>query len=214
MKPRFSSGLLDRAVQKRDAWLFVCALEGEETGEEFIYFQALERNRLVDCTRVKIHLLPGAGDSSPEHVFERIAAFHEEYVPRTDRDQCWLVLDRDRWTTDSLATVAKKAHHQGYLLAVSNPCFELWLLLHETGDLGFLEDVHPAKRSQATKRKIGELRAAISDRLPITLEGIHMARKLARVLDIRPRERWPNKTGTRVYRLIDALVSAGVLASS
>ncbi len=42
------------------------------------------------------------------------------------------MIDRDKqsWTVEEIAEVAQVCYQKGYYLAVSNPCFELWLLLH------------------------------------------------------------------------------------
>lgn len=46
-------------------------------------------------------------------------------------DELWLVIDKDRWTDAMLSHVAKECAQDDYLhVAMSNPCFELWLLLH------------------------------------------------------------------------------------
>lgn len=212
MKKKSTSGLLVRPTQRRDAWLFVLALEGEEAGSEFKYFRALEGSAL-DGARVRLHPLPAdpdVHDSAPEKVLARLRGFLAKYEPRTDRDQFWLVLDVDTWPVEALGAVAQEAARAGYRLAVSNPCFELWLVLHETDDLGFLSGFGPSKRSGVTKRRIGELcPQGIVDVAPAKLWA---ARARAHALDARSDERWPNDTGTHVYRLIDALADAGALA--
>ena len=40
------------------------------------------------------------------------------------------MLDVDRWGDAKLSEIGRLCHQKGYALAVSNPCFELWLLLH------------------------------------------------------------------------------------
>ena len=51
----------------------------------------------------------------------------EEKFELNDDDQFWVVIDKDR---NDLQTVSKKVKRKGYCLAESNPCFEIWLLLH------------------------------------------------------------------------------------
>jgi hypothetical protein len=212
VKKRSTSGLLVRPTQRRDAWLFVLALEGERTGAEYKYFRALEDGAL-DGSRVRLHPLPtdpAVHDSAPEKVLARLRGFLEKYEPRTDRDQYWLVLDVDTWPVEALGVVAQEAARAGYRLAISNPCFEVWLVLHETEDLGFLAGFGPPKRSGATKRRLGELcPQGITE---VLAAKCWTARARAHALDTRRDERWPNDTGTHVYRLIDAFADAGALA--
>lgn len=50
------------------------------------------------------------------------------HVAGTDEfDQVWCVIDVDEFKLDDVARIAAE---RGVRLAVSNPCFELWLLLH------------------------------------------------------------------------------------
>ena len=212
MKPARSSGLLDRTVQQRDARLFVIAVEGEGSGEEFRYFSELERLRLVDRKRLKLLLLtadPERHHSAPAHVLERLDEHCQRHKMRQQYDQHWLVLDVDSWSERTLADVTQKGIQRGYRLAISNPCFELWLLLHETDELGFLARYGPTKRSNATKRRVGELRT--QGALALSRDTIWLARARAFALDPGTGERWPAATGTHMFRLIDALADAGAL---
>lgn len=212
MRPIRSSGLIDRVVQQRDARVFVIAVEGERGGEEHVYFTGLEERRLVDRKRVKLVSLtadPEFHDSAPAHVLARADEHCKRFRMRDGLDQLWLVFDVDTWKEEMLASVAREALQRGYHLAVSNPCFEIWLVLHETDDLAFLSGYGPPKRSEATKRHLRELRAQGS-RI-ITSEHIWQARLRACELDSDARERWPMSTGTHVYRLIDALADAQAL---
>jgi hypothetical protein len=47
-------------------------------------------------------------------------------------DELWMVVDRDfkSWTVRELSESRQLCSQKGYSLALSNPCFELWLLLH------------------------------------------------------------------------------------
>ena len=54
--------------------------------------------------------------------------------PYSEYDEHWLLLDTDHWFTGShrentMRTISE-ARKEGFIVALSNPCFELWLLLH------------------------------------------------------------------------------------
>ena len=80
---------------------------------------------------------PGAG--VPYTIAEKAAdrARQLGLVPRShrkknsyeDRDEVWAVFDRDEHPHFDAAVELCKAHHIG--VGRSNPCFELWLILHE-----------------------------------------------------------------------------------
>lgn len=212
MRPRWTSGLLERTIQRRDARLFVIAVEGEESGEEYRYFRALEERRIVDRYRVKLHILPADAqrhDSSPQSVLDRLLAFRDKYHARPDLDEHWLVLDVDTWKEHTLASICRGADRGSYHVAVSNPCFEVWLLCHAESDLAALGELAKPRRSEAAKRALGRVREA--SRLLLSAEALRAALGRAAVLD-KPEALWPECPGTRVYRLIESLAQAGLLA--
>ncbi len=51
-----------------------------------------------------------------------------------DEDELWICIDADHWIRGShqreLAEVLRQCRSNGYGVAISNPCFEVWLLLH------------------------------------------------------------------------------------
>ena len=56
--------------------------------------------------------------------------YKEQYALEAD-DELWLVIDKDRWTEAMLSRVATECAQDEYMhMALSNPCIELWLLLH------------------------------------------------------------------------------------
>ena len=60
-----------------------------------------------------------------------------------DFDEVWCVVDVDEFDLSSTFQVARRS---GVKLAVSNPCFELWLLLHHEDYHGRLEQCAAAYR--------------------------------------------------------------------
>ena len=53
----------------------------------------------------------------------------DEFVPELG-DALWCVFDRDDNTNEQLEKARIEAQKNGYQIAFSNPCFELWFLLH------------------------------------------------------------------------------------
>ena len=117
-------GLLPRKEYVRDAKLFVLATEGTDTEKQ--YFEGL-----FGSSKVKIEVLDTGttGLSSPGHVLKRLSDFEDKYELDAN-DEPWLVIDVDHHRPDSLSQVCQEATQKGFQLAVSNPCFELWLRLH------------------------------------------------------------------------------------
>jgi len=189
---------LDRAAQHRDARLFVVAVEGEETERQ--YFGHLAIKEIVPPSKVKIHVIPTVeGRSAPEHVLKRLDDFQVNVKPL---DEQWLVIDVDRFGASKLASVYREAVAKGYQLAISNPCFEWWLLLHFT-------EAPRATTSQACEPELRRLLGSfnksrlIADRY--TRDNVALAVERARARDQEP-ARWPVQVGSHVYRLVTRLL--------
>jgi len=115
---------IDRSSEyHRDTRLLIIATEGRLTEKQYF---AQFHNR-----RVQVKVIPTGEDnkSSPEYVLERLKNFRKEYELE-ENDELWLMIDVDRWKNKKLSSVTKEAKASGFQLAVSNPCFETWLLCH------------------------------------------------------------------------------------
>ena len=71
---------------------------------------------------------------SPDHVLTRLDDYVKEFE-LTEDDERWLMLDTDHWVEPNHIAnfnhVCTQATQKGFKLC-SNPCFEIWLLLHLT----------------------------------------------------------------------------------
>ena len=108
--------------------LIVC--EGKQT--EPNYFNkfrerllALKKNRTED---IVIDILP-AKHPAAKHVFDDARQKKESITPRYS--EVWCVFDKDKNIDDLYnQLIAKRAKEESIHIAYSNPCFELWFLLH------------------------------------------------------------------------------------
>ena len=188
---------LDRAQEHvRDTRLIIIAAEGRDTERQYF--------AMFRSTRVQVKILP-AGDnnlSAPEHVLKRLRSFRDEYE-LGDNDSLWLMIDVDRWGNDKLAQVAREAKPVGFGLAISNPCFEVWLLYHFTADIpdtARCDHVEAALR-QATGSGYNKSKLRPERFWP----HLRLALERAEDCDPSPKGRWPSGIGSHVYRVIRAL---------
>ena len=214
-----SSLMRERREAFRDARLIVIAAEGKDT--ERIYFKALAKE--YTNPRVHVHILERHDDeinnSSPEHVLKQLDDYKNQYELEAD-DELWLVVDRDRWTDAMLSRVATACAQDGYMrMALSNPCIELWLLLH----LVDVTALPPAEQQlwMENRRKSKHADPYLKVRLRQELGAYHesnydaqmlvghveTAIKRARFLDKNPADRWPQTLGTRVYLLAESVMN-------
>ena len=102
----------------------VVATEGKVTEPE--YLRAF--NRLYENPSAQIALIPVGGD--PRTVVERAIEEKEKskHDPLAKHDTYWAMFDRD--SHPRYEEARNLARGNGILLATSNPCFELWGVLH------------------------------------------------------------------------------------
>lgn len=115
-----------RAGFKRTKRLYVVSTEGAQT--EPIYLQEFRPSR--DSTfRLKILGSP-AHKSHPVDVVQRLLDFERRERPGEDTEY-WAIIDRNAWTLTDLSIAYELTHDRpSYNIAMSYPCFELWLWLH------------------------------------------------------------------------------------
>jgi hypothetical protein len=185
---------IDRKVEHlRDTRLVVIATEGKNTEEQ--YFSQFR------STRVQVKVLPTGDDnrSSPERVLQRLQSFKQEFELAED-DQLWLMVDVDAWGYDKLKQVAREARSSGFLLAVSNPCFEVWLLFHHCGAISAADKCSTIESQ--LRDSLGGSYNKSKLRLEQFIPHVEQAVMRARDADEHPNARWPLTTGTHVYQIV------------
>ena len=190
------TSLVPRPQFVRDARLFVIATEGQETEKQ--YFS------LFQNTRVQVKVLSTGPDglSAPKHVLERLVHFQQE-AQLGDEDELWLMVDVDRQRGQFLDEVTQIARESGCHLAISNPCFELWLLLH------FAETDPADTDCQSLEKRLQELLDGYNKtKLKLSHYRPHIADAVSRAksLEHRPNLRWPHFPGTHVYKVVEKLL--------
>jgi len=188
---KFQRPLGERRYRK----MFILATEGVMTEPQyFALFNNQKSVIYVNCLRAK-------HDSSPVQVLKRMEEhLKQQGIKKTD--EAWLVVDKDQWTDSQLAELdrwAKKAANYG--MALSNPKFEYWLLLHfEDG-----KNVCSKTCTQKLKKYLPDYDKAIDIR-KISTGMINDAVRRAKKRDNPPCEDWPRGTGSTVYRLVEKIL--------
>lgn len=214
-----NSLIRERREAFRDARLIVIASEGKDT--ERIYFKALAKE--YTNPRVHVHILERSDDeqnsSSPEHVLKQLNDYKGHYELESD-DELWLVVDRDRWTEAMLSRVATECAQNNFMhVALSNPCIELWLLLHlvdatlltsEEEQL-WMDNRRKSKNADPylkvrLRQEMGSYHESSYD-AKMLIEHVDVAIARAEALDKNPADRWPQTLGTRVYLLAESVMN-------
>ncbi len=189
----------------RDASLIVIA--SEDTYGVAAYFSRFQPRR------VQFRVLPTEGGrSAPEHIVTRLDAFRSEFH-LDDNDRLWYCGDIDHWASGdhlpNLVRVLQHCRQAGYQVALSNPCFELWLLLH------FMPLPEGMNTCQIVCGTLSAVARGYSKHLgcgvPITAEMIRNAIERATQLD-NTSEEIPGTPTTRIYRILSELIARDSIA--
>ena len=159
------------------------------------YFEIIDKLTVTN----HIELIQGSSNSSPRHVLERM----KDRLAKgnlKDSDEAWVVVDKDNWTDEQLRALYEWGKSsKNYGLAVSNPAFEFWLLLHfeEGNDTRSLDDC-----KNRLKRYVPKYNKEINEK-KITIKQVNDAIRRAQVRHNLPCKDWPRYPGrTTVYRLV------------
>lgn len=175
--------------------IFIGIEGGSEDSREARYFDIFNEEDI----KLQFKVIPCEENrSSPQHVFNHLKKEIKK-EPLRDDDEIWVVIDVDRYQ-EHLPELARLCVDAGFKLAVSNPCFEFWLLLH----------FRDPKRQYKSCKKVKKPFSIEMDSDPNNSEGYYEifypkfedAVKRAKSRDLEE-ERWPNKNGSRVYKIVE-----------
>ncbi|MGL1887970.1 MAG: RloB family protein [Reichenbachiella sp.] len=151
--PRERADLIRDVKFKSSSKIFILAYEGNISEPQ--YYEALK-----DTLKYKEHLVrvislkrdPNDTKSAPNHVFQKLKKIKEEYNLKPT-DEFWMIIDKDRWVLDKW--VDKCTDEGNFNIALSNPCFEFWLLLHVAGlsDFSTIEQTNIKENAKVTNKK-------------------------------------------------------------
>ncbi|MDX1968788.1 MAG: RloB family protein [Planctomycetaceae bacterium] len=177
-------------------------IASEDTHAVQLYFDRFQPRR------VQFRVLPTEnGKSSPEAIMQRLKDFEREYEIG-EGDQLWYCGDLDHWAESNhiaaLRSVLRSCAQAGYEVAISNPCFELWLLLHFCDAPQEIENCKSI--TQELSRIAGGYSKPLGCRTEISVVMIEAAMTRAAALDQNTHE-IPATPTTRVYRIMQVLIS-------
>lgn len=131
-------------------------------------------------------------------------------------DQFWVVVDADGPHGWKLADAEKLCKEKNINLAISNPCFEIWILFHFLMDVVNLSEeskIKILKNGKKECRRLINKHATVASHVsPFDFEVlwplIDEATKIAKVMDCNSGTRLPVPVGSRVHNLIDNIFDA------
>ncbi len=147
-----------------------------------------------------------------------------------NQDEFWLIMDVDDHTDpliidadgksnlDKWNEVLSECQQKHYDYAVSNPFFELWLLLHfddinEDDRVYAVNDSHPYEPTSHYRERLSDLKVPLKKNKHINMRhytkynksAINNAISRAEFLDPEPKCDYPTDLGSTVYRLLRSI---------
>lgn len=188
----------------RDDRLFIIASDDTHAPKQ--YFDAFE------IPRIKVLVVPTTdGTSAAPHVLARLESYEVE-----DWDERWMLLDTDHYVQPGHASTflqaITEARQKGIAVALSNPCFDFWLLLHHMEIDADLSNITNARSVGNELRKtLGSFDKTKIKQADFPISSVANACRVAREID--------NRTGggdrptgptSRVYKLWESMISNSI----
>ena len=221
--PRESSRLIRPSKILDAEKFFIIASEGEVTERK--YFNQLSDSDIFNKEgKIEVcHIQRPSGDGNPIALRTQIREIKRD-VNYRPTDELWIIMDVDNWqhllekhgyTFDSFIEACET--EDGAKVLVSNPCFEMWLILHlrklselsdEEKDKLLLNEKEDGK--PYAKKLLGELtpgdrgysgRPKASIFIPHVYDAIENAKEIAIAGD-----KYPKSLGSDVYQIVERLV--------
>ena len=188
-----------RGLPPKPLVLIVC--EGKET--EPNYFNGIRQSKKISKDRIKVLGSDECGGTDPKTIVECAKKVRKQ--SELNYDEIWCVFDRDGHHRFHEAII--QAHDNKFKVAFSNPCFELWCLLHFTDQTAHIEgqkahnDLRLPGRLPDYEKGMPNLCNKLSS---CQSEAIHRARKL-RDMHRRNENQETTNPATAVDKLVDFL---------
>jgi len=183
----------------RDDRLFIVGCDDTYAPAQYFGFFKL--------ARVKVFVVPTVdGTSVPKYVLDRLLQYEHE-----QDDELWMVLDTDHLIRGphlaGLTQTMQEAKRQGVNIALSRPCFEVFLLLHHEGEETVAGLGSAAEICASLAARIGGYNKANLKRSAFPLSTVASACQRAERLDSTAGGEIPTQNTSRVYLLWKAIVA-------
>jgi hypothetical protein len=183
--------------QRTPKKIIVIVCEGKET--EPNYFDSMRETYRLSTLNIKI--IPESG--SPIKLVDE--AINEKGNLDYPHDEAWCVFDTEQ-NINNILNVIDKARRRGLGLAISNPSFEYWFLLHfEYTDRPFRDAddvIDQLKNHIPNYDKSAEVYSILEDRTGIAMENASNLRENA----AEPWDNYPNPS-TWVDSLVNSIMN-------
>ncbi len=200
-----------RAPRSRKSSLIYVAAEGAVTEKQ--YFEGVVNK--IHSSRVKLEFVDrsSSGDSCPVRVVQYLSDYKKSISTNKD-DMFWVVVDADGPHARKLAEAARLVRQKKLKLAVSNPCFEFWLLMHYVSIAEISDSEIELINQDGKKGCSAKIRSVFGSYNHANLDfeylwrNVHRAIDRSSSIDQDKNEQWPKELGTTVYKVLQSVLEA------
>jgi len=185
---------------KRIFYIFV---EGNKTEPK--YFNIF---RTAEYSNVSLQIKSHPSKTHPKQVLSRAKKFIKDELLKKDYE-VWLVVDDDSRPEADFQPLINWANGKAHFLAISKPCFELWLLLHfdEGNQIKNTEDCLKRLRKYMPTYEKNQLdEKKLKGKLAEAIKNGKNKYEHYRV--------WKNGVYTKVYELVENIVDTNYPSSA
>lgn len=227
-----------RSKRPTTSKIIFLSCEGSVTEEEYIevlsriYDGVKSRVQIISVAEDEVHTLPKnrtreqnqvLGKSKPWQLVERINKFKEEKEAKYEfskypEDEFWIVSDVDDNLDNhkiKFENAIQECERKGYKYAISNPFFEIWLLLHhdevsEEDKKYAVTETHHYEATDHFRIRLKEKDAPLKDQKHLNFEHysdekVRLAVERAKDL-MGENEKIPSDYGTYVYKIVEEIL--------
>jgi len=205
---------VSRPLQRRPASrniekIILIACEGSKT--EPLYFNSIRQD--LRSRTLKIIVIPAQNKTDPSSIIDRVIEERKKLKDDgrwTNRDSAWAVFDGDEHIEKSLESWQNamiKAQTKQIKLAITNPCFELWYLIH------FQDHFAQINRDQLKnllKKHIPDYNKSLclypNPLKPLTEQAIQRAKQMARQTEHNKLDKYSNPCCSDLPELVGSLL--------
>ena len=209
-RPRKDGSLRRRTALREPKRTFLVFCEGIRTEPDYI--EALRQEPAVrESASVEIRIDRAASGAVPLTLVNRAAEARDRYPQEQGEiDEVWCLFDVE-WPQNhpKLLEAREKARARNVNLAISNPCFELWLVLHFEERTAWLDSDAAGKLLRCLHDKSSGKGLEGSEYMPRRTEAANRARALAAKHKGDGTEFPDDNPSSGMYSLLEAIESSG-----
>jgi len=128
----------EKSLEPKKAFIISC--EGENSEPQ--YFETIrdKLSKYIDAL-IEIEIVPKLSGSAPSNVIDDLQIYikekKEKYGYEKKYDEFWIVIDREKQETrrDNILKILPICKSNDIQIAITNPVFEFWVLLHIVDDI-------------------------------------------------------------------------------